>query len=78
MKKTPITIMFTLALIAAASFRRDRIRTQRAKVHEAGKGDGPDIHGVNYITTIELEEPTLDTWTNKWSTKQEADQKTIS
>ena len=78
MKKTPITIMFTLALIAAASFRGDRIRTQRAKVHEAGKGDGPDIHRVNYIATIELEEPTLDTWMNECSIKQKADQKNIS
>ena len=30
------------------------MRTQRAEVHEAGEGDGPDVLGVDYVATIEL------------------------
>ena len=37
------------------------MRTQRAEVHEAGEGDGPDVLGVDNVATIELEEePVLD------------------
>ena len=30
------------------------MRTQRAEVHEAGEGDSPEVHGVNYVATIDL------------------------
>ena len=33
-----------------------RIRTQRGEKHEARKGDDPVIHGINDVTTVELEE----------------------
>ena len=37
------------------------MRTHRSEVHEAGEGDDPEVLGVDYITTIELEkDPTLD------------------
>ena len=54
------------------------MRTQRAEVHEAGEGDDPKPHAVDYITTIELEgEPVLATWVNERSIKQTANQKTV-
>ena len=53
------------------------MRTQRGKEHEGGKGDGPDIHGVGNIATVELEEPGLDTCMGERGTKQRTDQKTI-
>ena len=37
------------------------MRTKRAKVHEAWEGDDPEFLGVDNVTTIKLEEPTLDT-----------------
>ena len=30
--------------------------TQRAKIHEAREGDDPEVRGIDYVTTIELEE----------------------
>ena len=33
------------------------MHTQRAEVNEAGEGDDPKSHRVDYVTTIELEEP---------------------
>ena len=47
------------------------MRTQGAKVHDTGDGDGPDVHGVDEVTTIELRgEPTLDTWMSEHSVKR--------
>ena len=39
------------------------MHTQRAKIHEAGEGDDPEVHGIDYMTTIDQwEKPvTLDT-----------------
>ena len=37
------------------------MRTQRAKEHEAGQGDDPEVHGVDYVAAIELEESGLAT-----------------
>jgi hypothetical protein len=35
-------------------FVENSIRTHRGKVHEAGEGDDPEVHGVDYVATIEL------------------------
>ena len=54
------------------------MRTQGAKVHNAGDGDGPEVHGVDEVTTIELsEELALDTWMSGHSVKERTNQKTI-
>ena len=52
----PMAISETLARSVAADSPRAQIRTERCKVHEAGEGDDPEIHGVDHIATIELEE----------------------
>ena len=50
--------------------RRARARTHGGKVHEEGEGDDPELHGVEYVATIELEEePALDTWVVECSTR---------
>ena len=54
------------------------MRTQRAKKHEAGEGDGPEVHGVDRIATMELGESALghlDQWTQH---EKRTDQKTFS
>ena len=38
------------------------MRTERAEVHEAGEGDGPEVLGVDYVATIKLKVLTSDTW----------------
>ena len=53
------------------------MRTQRAEVHEAGEGDGPDVLGVDNVATIELEEPVLCTWVREHRIKQRTDKKTV-
>ena len=53
------------------------MRTERAKVHEAGEGDDPEFLGVDNVTTIKLEEPTLDTWMSERSVGRGTDQETI-
>ena len=54
------------------------MRTQRAEVHEAGEGDGPDVLGVDNVATIELEEePVLCTRVREHGVKQRTDQKTV-
>ena len=60
--------------------RGTEIRTQRAEVREVGEGDDPDVHGVDNIVMIELEEPVLvlDTWMSERSIKQRTNQKAIS
>ena len=54
------------------------MRTHRAEVHEAGKGDRPDVLGVDKIATIELGEGLVsDTWMSERNIKQRTDQKAI-
>ena len=36
------------------------MHTDGTEVHEAGEGNDPELRGVDYVTTIELEEPMLD------------------
>jgi len=41
------------------------MRTQRGKVHEAGKGDSPEVCGVDNVATVDLgAERALDTKTS--------------
>jgi len=62
--RIPVAILTMLAQSATASLWRTQIRTHRAEVHEAGEGDGPEVHGIDHIASVELEEkPALDTWT---------------
>ena len=54
------------------------MRTRRAKVHETGDGDDPEVLGVDKIATVELGEMVvLDTWMGERNIKRRADQKAI-
>jgi len=58
--------------------RELKIRTHRGKVHEAGEGHDPEVHGVDHVTTVELEEESAsDTWTSERRIKQRTDQETV-
>ena len=49
-----------ISLGAAACLRRTQMRTDGAEIHKAGEGDNPEVCGIDYMTTIELEkEPVL-------------------
>ena len=61
-----------------AGVSKGGMRTKRGKVHEAGKGDSPEVCGVDDVTTIDLgAEWTLDTWESEHGIKQRTDQQTI-
>ena len=54
------------------------MRTYRTEVHEAGEGDDPEIFGVDYVATVELQwGATLDTCTGERIIEQRTNQKTI-
>jgi len=54
------------------------MRTQRGKVHEAGKGDSPEICGVDNVATVDLgAEQALDIQVSMSGTKQRTNKKTI-
>jgi len=61
----------------ATGLRKAQVRTHGGKEHEAGEGDDPKIHGVNYVATIELEEPVLDIWANECGIRQRTNHKAI-
>ena len=50
-----VTTSIALVLTVATGVWRTQIRTDRAEVHEGREGDDPEVSGVNYVTTIELE-----------------------
>ena len=50
----PIAVLMALVLNVATDLQRTQMRTQRAKVHEAGEGDDPEVLGVDNVATIEL------------------------
>ena len=54
MSMIPIARLTMLAQSAAAGLLRTQIRTHGGKVHEAGEGDDPEVHGVDHVTSIEL------------------------
>ena len=58
---TPVTILMTLAPGEVTAFQRTQVHTKGAEVHEAGENDNPGVHGIDYVATIELGEPELDT-----------------
>ena len=50
-----------LAQSVTGLWRNQILRTHRGEIDETGKDDDPDVHGVDNVTTIELEEQrTLD------------------
>jgi len=54
------------------------MRTQRGKVHEAGKGNSPELCGVDNVATVDLgAEKTLDTRESGRDIKQRTHQQTI-
>ena len=55
MNVIPIAVLTTLARNVATSSWRTRVRTHRGEVHEAGEGNDPVFHGIDNVTTIELE-----------------------
>lgn len=66
-----------VSLSVATRSWRSEIRTQRAKVYEAGEDDGPEVHGVDNVTTIKLEESTSDTLTSENSIKRRTYHKAV-
>ena len=50
----PVTIPVTLVRSASVRLRMIQARTQRCGIHQAGEGNGPVIHGVDNVATIEL------------------------
>ena len=59
MNTVPIARLIVSVQSVAGGLRRTRVRTQRGKEHEGREGDDPDIPGVDYVATIELEESTV-------------------
>ena len=53
------------------------MRTQRAKVHEAGEGNNPEVHRVDGEATIELEEPALGIWASECGFERGTNQKPL-
>ena len=51
----PIAGSGTLAENVAVGSRRARTRTQIGDIHQAWESDDPVVHGVNDVTTVELE-----------------------
>ena len=73
-----VAILPTLALSVIATSWRTQMRTYRTEVHEAGEGDDPEIFGVDYVATVELQwGATLDTCTGERIIEQRTNQKTI-
>ena len=57
--------MNEVSLGIAACLGRTQIRTYRAKVHEAWEEDNPGVPDIDYVTTVELKELSLDTSASK-------------
>ena len=54
--KIPIAVPAASAEKATVSLRMNKEPTERAEVEQAGKSDGPVVHGVNHVTPVELAE----------------------
>ena len=54
-------MLMTLTVSVVAGFYETQIRTHSGEVCEAGEGNNPAVHCMDYVATIELEEATLDT-----------------
>jgi len=61
----------------ALGLQRTKLRTHRGKEHEEGEGDDPEVHGVNYVATIKLEESVLDVWASKYYIEQRTNHKAV-
>ena len=77
MSEIPVATLSTLAPSVAACSWRTQIRTYRAEVHEAGKGDDPETHRVDNVAAVKLGELALDTWVSERRIKQRTDQKAV-
>ena len=54
------------------------MHTKRRKVHEAGKGDGPEVRGVDNVASVDLgAEQALGTRVSGRGIEQGTNQKTI-
>ena len=73
----PIATLVMLAQSVATDLWRTQMRTYRAKVHEAGEDDDPDVLGVDNIATVKLRESVLGALMAERSVKRRTDQKTI-
>lgn len=51
----PVATSMTLVLSIAAGTRGTQVRIRGGNVCEAWEGDDPEVDGVNYTVTIELE-----------------------
>ena len=49
-------IPIAVPTLLAKSLRKAQVRTKRSNIHQTWKGDDPVVHGINDITTVELEE----------------------
>lgn len=76
---TPTAISMMLVQSAPTGPWKTRVLAHRAKIHEAGQGNDPEVPGADHVTTIELkEESALATWaTVRTRIKQTTNQKTI-
>jgi len=74
----PIPTLVGLVRRTAAGVGKGGMRTQRGKVHEAGKGDSPEVCAIDDIATVDLGvEQVLDTRASERGVKQKTNQKTI-
>ena len=74
----PVAMLMMLVQNVAPGSWRTQTRTHRSKVHQAGEGNDPGIHGVDQVAAIELKEKlVLDTWVGERGISGRTDQKTI-
>jgi len=67
----PIPTLMGLVWGIVAGLWKGGMRTKGGKVHEAGKGDGPELCGVYNVATVDLgAEQTLDTRASEWDIKK--------
>ena len=57
--------------------RKARIHTNGGKEHEAGEGDDPEVHGVEYVAAVKLGELVLDVRAGGRGIEQSTNHKTI-
>ena len=58
--RTKMPIPVWMGLAGVTTLWGTQLRTQGGDVHGTGDDDDPEIHGVDYVATVELEELVLD------------------
>ena len=67
MNVIPIAALRAVLVRSVAGLWRNEIRTDGSKIHDTGKSDDPEVHGIDNITTIELQgHRTLDSWAGEY------------